>query len=480
MLADDVLINATSAEAQIAAAPLTRAIGPARRAAYGLSVLIDARLGRSQSTGTLVQVAGLVGALTRSARAEIRVVVDEHAREALAGSPGIALLDEKDALGAGADLVHRPLQVFRDWELATLPHMAQRVVLTNLDLIGYRNRSYFAGPESWREFRQLTRRALTLADHVVFPSSHARADALADDLVSPERAVVVPLGLDHGPPAAPARPAGLPDLADAEELIVCLGADYRHKNRVFALRVLGALQRDHAWPGRLVFAGPHMTAGSSAVTEAEMLAADSRLAQRTLDLGTVTEPEKEWLYRHAALVLYPTTYEGFGLVPFEAAAREVPCLWANTTSLIDLLGDGAGEIVMWDAEATAARALELMRDRAVAQRSIAAVQAAGNPLTWEACADRLLEIYGRVCDGPGAPAATLARAAPEQSLTEDGLRLVGANGALPHDLERPLLALATHPRIGRPVLGAINAGYRLSQRFASRRRADPRDQRGAP
>ena len=41
--------------------------------------------------------------------------------------------------------------------------------------------------------------------------------------------------------------------------------------------------------------------------------------------------------------------------------------------------------------------------------------------------------------------------------------------ALPVDLERPLLALATHPRLGRPVLGAIKAGYRVSQRW--RRRA---------
>ena len=35
-------------------------------------------------------------------------------------------------------------------------------------------------------------------------------------------------------------------------------------------------------------------------------------------------------------------------------------------------------------------------------------------------------------------------------LTEDAARLVGPGGELPPDVHRPLLALATHPRIAAP------------------------------
>jgi hypothetical protein len=48
--------------------------------------------------------------------------------------------------------------------------------------------------------------------------------------------------------------------------------------------------------------------------------------------------------------------------------------------------------------------------------------------------------------------------------SEDAVRLVGPDGLLPRRLERPLLALASHPRLAKPVFGAIEAGYRVSKR----------------
>ena len=53
----------------------------------------------------------------------------------------------------------------------------------------------------------------------------------------------------------------------------------------------------------------------------------------------------------------------------------------------------------------------------------------------------------------------------QRGVSEDGMRLVGPDGVLPAEVERPLLALASHPKIGGPVLGAIKAGYRASQRW---------------
>ncbi len=50
------------------------------------------------------------------------------------------------------------------------------------------------------------------------------------------------------------------------------------------------------------------------------------------------------------------------------------------------------------------------------------------------------------------------------------MRLIGPGGALPSDVERPLLALATHPQIGKPMFRAIRLGYRASYRLRRRRR----------
>jgi hypothetical protein len=48
-------------------------------------------------------------------------------------------------------------------------------------------------------------------------------------------------------------------------------------------------------------------------------------------------------------------------------------------------------------------------------------------------------------------------------ISEDAMRLIGPQGVLPADVERPLLALATHPQIGAPVFGAMKFGYRVSR-----------------
>src|SRR5205814_1860978 len=128
--------------------------------------------------------------------------------------------------------------------------------------------------------------------------------------------------------------------ADAERItehpyLLCLGTDFLHKNRLFALKLLGAL-RSRGWNGRLVFAGPRVLQGSSAGEEAQWLSLHADVARAVIELPAVSEAEKLWLYDHTSAVLYPTVYEGFGLVPFEAAHHGVPCLWAPQASLTEV------------------------------------------------------------------------------------------------------------------------------------------------
>ncbi len=181
----------------------------------------------------------------------------------------------------------------------------------------------------------------------------------------------------------PHLPPGRRRWAADAEVMLCLGADFAHKNRVFALELVRELQRRHQWPGRLVLAGPHVRYGSSRDQEGVLLAEDPRLAGAVVRMAEVSEAEKAWLLRRAALVLYPTVHEGFGLVPFEAAAAGVPCLWAAGTALGELLPETAAEIVVWDAAATADRALALMRDEAARTANLSAIEDAASRLRWD-------------------------------------------------------------------------------------------------
>ena len=72
-----------------------------------------------------------------------------------------------------------------------LQELGDRIVISHLDLIAYSNPGYFPDFERWEAYRQITRRALALADRIVFISREAAADALRNDLVDAERASVV-------------------------------------------------------------------------------------------------------------------------------------------------------------------------------------------------------------------------------------------------------------------------------------------------
>ncbi len=448
--------------------PLGRALGHTRRLLTGPSVVIDARVLSGPVTGTQVQVVELIAALARTEAIQVTAVVpdelNDRASSKLAGVPSVQLLPsgETERLTARpADIVHRPYQLNNPGDLPFLASLGERLIITHLDLISYRNPSYFADGPAWEGYRRLTRLALSVADHVTFLSAHVRDDAIAEDLLEPARATVVRMGVDHplGPGDTPSFAADLP--AD-EELLLCIGTDYQHKNRVFALLMLKELQRRHGWKGRLVLAGPSVPHGSSKAEECALLAGDSQLAERVVHCGPVSDPEKAWLYRRAALVLYPSIDEGFGLVPFEAATAGVACMWAPGTALDELLAAGPSSIVAWDAGRSADAAIALIREPAARERVVASVRDAAAGLTWDVTAAQMLQTYEKACEAPPASAGVLARldGVTSGGLSEDAMRLVGPGGALPSELERPLLALSTNQAIGTPVFRLLSAAYR--------------------
>lgn len=458
--------------------PLSRALSAARRALTGLSVVVDARILSGPMTGTQLHVLELMAAMARTGNVRITAVLPDrlsgYAVAALRALPDVRQVTREAAMEADfgrADVVHRPYQVDNDEDLSFLARLGERLVVTHQDLISYHNPAYFRNYEAWEGYRRITRSTLVVADRVVFFSEHARDDALSEDLLEPERASVVYIGVDHTTvpqgeaPRAPERGLHLPE----GEAILCIGTDFRHKNRLFSLRMLEQLQL-RGWKGFLILAGPSVAEGSSVSDEAEFIALRPSLAASVFNVGAVSEAEKAWLFQRSSLVLYPTVHEGFGLVPFEAADRGIPCMWAAGTSLSELLPDDAAGILAWDAEQSADRALALLNDPSERKRNLDAIRNAAGPLTWESTASELIELYRRTCDQAARPASVRARqqGLMQGVLSEDAVRLLGPDGALPAGVERPLLALATHPQLGIPLFGALRLAYLAGHRLRRR------------
>jgi glycosyltransferase involved in cell wall biosynthesis len=386
---------------------LHRAVAVGRIALRRLSVTIDGRALVAAVGGTQTYILDVILALARQPGIALRVLVapdlSERAGDALGALPGIELLSYEQALKRPrmTDVVHRPQPVFTADDLALLRLVGERVVIGQQDLISYHNYSYHRDVESWRSFRRTTRLALAAADQVIFFSEHARRDALSEDLLPRERTHVIGVGAEALEPAGRQAmpPASLP--AD-EPFLLCLGADYEHKNRPFAIELLSGL-RDAGWGGRLVLAGPHVPFGSSREREQAQIGADPGLAELVVDLGPVEEPVKQWLFEHARAVVYPTVYEGLGLLPLEAARVGVPCLFAPQASLAENAGVAA-TLVPWDADASATAVLPLLTEGAARTAHLAELRSLSGP-AWSEVAENLVAVYEQAVTAPPSEAA---------------------------------------------------------------------------
>jgi glycosyltransferase involved in cell wall biosynthesis len=478
-------------------------------------VTIDARALDGAFMGTQIHVLELVRALARTEALRLRVLIyaERIDRETLASlrelsETEILAVEEVDETTPASAVLHRPQQAFSQDDIGLAWQLGERIVLSQLDLIAYRNPGYFPDAGAWEDYRRASRHGMSAAERVVVFSEHTRGDLLADALVEAERIRVIPPGLDHRFQGEPRQPAGLEQEVSGLEqasFLLCLGADYQHKNRVFALRLLAALRERHDWRGSLVLAGTHVSHGSSRELEREELDARPELREAVIELGPVTEAEKAWLMGRAGAVVYPSVYEGFGLVPFESALHGVPCLFAPQSSLAEGAPAAAATIVPWDPVQSAAAAYTLLTDPAARARHVQVLADAARSLTWERTAAAMVDVYREAVVAPVRDAATLSRDAVErereltaaheavvQMLIDErelvlhdydellaevgaGRSLVGPGGSLPEDVQRALLTLSAHPALSRPLYGLAALTFRVARAVARAVRRPRRD-----
>lgn len=134
--------------------PARLALLAASRGLDKFSVTIDGRALGPERTGTQVHALELIAALGRTEQLALRVLVgpdlDEDARRVLEEIEDLELLPYAQAAHnppPPTDIVHRPSQVFSVEDLNLITPLGRRVVVTQQDLIQYRNPSYHQEPE---------------------------------------------------------------------------------------------------------------------------------------------------------------------------------------------------------------------------------------------------------------------------------------------------------------------------------------------
>lgn len=296
-----------------------------------------------------------------------------------------------------SDIVWYPNQIDGRSSIADARRLGARVVATYLDLIAYDIPRYHGSEAAWHAYRTLQRRVALSVDGIVTISADV-AHRLAEEVprLEPQRVLPLPLGLDHvGVEPAPDEPgddlAGLAKALGAKRFVLVLGNDFQHKNRDFAIRVWQrALQAGQ--PCELVLAGLHVKGSSSRAGEEDLAARHLDLRGRIHTIGHVNPRSREWLLAHAAAVLYPSSAEGFGLVPYEAAALGTPTVFTDFGPLREISGvDGLPS--MWSVDQHAADLISLLAEQDSRDRRVAALRASIGKHTWAAYAEQLVDFF---------------------------------------------------------------------------------------
>lgn len=118
------------------------------------------------------------------------------------------------------------------------------------------------------------------------------------------------------------------------------------------------------------------------------------LSSKIKFLGYVEEADKPVLYLGAALFLFPTLYEGFGLPIIEAQACGVPVVTSNTASNPEIAGEGAVIIDPESPYEIAQVIRELLTNQKLCEQKINLGFDNVKKLSWQETAEKTLVVMG--------------------------------------------------------------------------------------
>jgi glycosyltransferase involved in cell wall biosynthesis len=288
-----------------------------------------------------------------------------------------------------------------------------RTVVTCHDLDAFRSvvKAHEEPRPAW--FRAMSRHVLSglrMASCVTCDTAAVREELVGQGIVTPARAVIVPLGVEEGFSRDPDDESDqearrLVPAAPGAPIVLHVGSTTARKRIDIVLQSFAAMRRHRADLHLARVGGPF-------TPPQERIARDLDIRQHISVLPPLTDRALAAIYRRAAVLLLPSEREGFGLPVLEAMRCGTPVL----ARAIPVLREVGGTIATFcdgdEPDRWAQLALEIVRDGEEARAAWVQRRAEGvvwaRRFTWAAFASRLRQIYMDVADGETAAARTAA------------------------------------------------------------------------
>jgi glycosyltransferase involved in cell wall biosynthesis len=359
-----------------------------------LTAAIDATPLLGAPTGIGVAVRGLVAELARrpdldligygftaTGFARLRTKLPARVRPSRAPMPAGALLRAWTVSDRPAgDWWVGPVDVIHGTNFVVPPSRRAARLVSVWDLTAVRYPE-LCTPTS-RRYPALVRRAIREGAWVHTGAASVAAEIIDHFGVDPARVRVIPPGVDPVP--GPVRPAaGEP----SPPYLLGLGTSEPRKDFPGLVAAFDELAGIHA-DLELRLAGPPGWGDG----QLQQAIAGAHHRDRVRRLGWVDDVGP--LLAGAAVFVYPSRYEGFGLPPLEAMASGVPVVATAAGSLPEVLGDAALLVPAGQPAALAAAIDRVLTDDALRGRLIEAGRRRVAAFSWRSAGDALMATYG--------------------------------------------------------------------------------------
>ena len=368
-----------------------------------MRIAIDARKLRDYGIGTYVR--NLLRYLARIDRSTDYIVLcqdadlpfvsglGENFRAIPEGSPGYSIREQitvpRDLRRERADLFHAPHYV--------LPPLTPcKSVVTIHDCIHLRFPQYLPNKLGYAYARGSLWMAAHRSNRILTVSEASKRDILDYFNVPPEKIDVIYNGIDEEFSTLPAEE----DVARVRErfqldapFILYAGNIKPHKNLERTIEAFDLLRRSRQFDQvKLVIIGKDI-AKYAALRHAVHR---HKLHKYVRFFGFVPDQTLAILYRLAAVFVFPSLYEGFGLPPLEAMASGTPVITSNVSSLPEVVGDAALLVDPHHPEAIAEAMQRVLTDSTLRADLRIRGLVRARQFSWERSIRRVREIYGEV------------------------------------------------------------------------------------
>jgi glycosyltransferase involved in cell wall biosynthesis len=236
--------------------------------------------------------------------------------------------------------------------------------------------------------------AVRRSHRILTVSEASKRDILRFFNVAPEKIVVVYNAIDERFWKAPAEE----DVTRVREryqldhgFVLYVGNIKPHKNLVRLIEAFDLLRRQFD-EMKLLIIGDEI----SKLPALRRAVHTHKLHKHVRFLGYLPDETLAILYRLAAVFVFPSLYEGFGLPPLEAMACGTPVVTSNVSSLPEVTGDAAVLVDPYDVESIVAGIERVLTDPVLNAELRRKGVARARAFSWEQSVARTLQLYEEV------------------------------------------------------------------------------------